>query len=199
MRPVSRNRDVRPARQGATPIYCLEMNPSIPRNNLTLGLLLAFSALNLTSLQTAHAGTEHSRYVATLEQTLNEDKQQFILRVGGFLAERQERTTHEACGSICSAPNGSLAVMVFTSDRTNSCPVMLGCPLSHPTITEDFIHSHPAFPPFGTFSGHDYEIGPGYLVRGSRMYYQNGRGTARRLAPPAEGHAEAADRRIVGP
>ena len=161
------------------------------RRNLLIHWLLFGCLATLTTTAEARARCLQPRHVQTIEQTSGESGQEFIVRVGRFLADRQAETGHESCGSICSDPGGSMAVMVFTGDSPTRCPVVRGCPLTHMTLTKDFIHSHPDNMFMGFFSGMDYEVGPGYLVRGKDMFYQSGRGTKRRWPTPGTSQIDA--------
>ena len=153
-------------------------------------------ALVLAGVDAVAATPGPASLVATLRQAPPESKEQFLLRVGGYMAGRQRQTGHETCGSICRTDAGELAVMLFTSRRSHWCRMNYGCPLSHPYLTAETIHSHPVFGG-GTFSRSDYRLGPGYLVRGRRMFYQAGPGTA--VPFPAAGVEDCNSLRCRGP
>lgn len=137
-------------------------------------------------------------FVAELHQRVDERPDGFLRRLGQYLAERQARTGYEGCANICRSDSGGLGVMVFTSSANNWCKVSNGCPLTHPHLTADTIHSHTnsrwsRFWSSG-FSPQDYSLGSGYLVVGTRMYYQHGHGTQARVLMQKEGAGYLATR-----
>lgn len=154
----------------------------VPHHAAAIVLLAAALATGTATAADTAAGT--ASLVTTLRQSPPESKEQFLLRVGAWMADRQAETGHESCGSICQTSGGELAVMLFTSQRSHWCRMNFACPLSHPHMTAETIHSHPVSPGGGSFSRSDYRLGPGYLVRGRRMYYQNGPGTAAPFPAP---------------
>lgn len=166
--------------------------------------LMAFAALAKDRVLIIHS--PFATYLGRIDQAPRESKEQFVDRVAASLSAYTARTTFEACGSICTSPQGG-SILLFTGRSQISCPAMSGCPLGGYTLSEDFIHSHPHATRvelnevdadsvntrrriFKTragrnlsvaprrFSAQDYEIGPGYMVYRDELWYQHGRGTA---------------------
>lgn len=141
-------------------------------------------------------------FVAELHQRIDEMPDAFLWRLGQYMAERQARTGHESSANICKSDSGKLGVMVFTSSAKNWSKVSNGCPLTHPHMTAETIHSHTnsrwsRFLSSG-FSPQDYNLGSGYLVVGPRMYYQHGHGTQTQVVMPEEGVGYVATRKAPG-
>jgi hypothetical protein len=168
---------------------------------------LVFSAAFSASAQSEEPLVVSPDLVAQLYQNTNETQSQFLYRVANTMRQETARTGYEVCGDLCSGPKGQ-GISVFTARSQVSCPVLRGCPLATPQMTNVFIHTHPektrvklneqdvSYINHGRtffkkkvgrslsvipsrFSPEDYDIGPGYMVYGLRVYYQSGRGTQR--------------------
>ena len=141
--------------------------------------------------------------VDTLLQDDHETSLQFFHRVTQTLRGLTQTTGHEYGGQLCSAPHGRLGMFVSTSNQRMYVHPVYGCPLQTPNMLGYIIHSHPepglsiSFvindkdkdKPFKKqfnymsakgqrrFSNSDYKLGPGYIVAGRYLIYQQGHGT----------------------
>lgn len=169
-----------------------------------LGLLLALlPAVSMAQ----HKWDLH--YLNTIKQGANETPDQFLVRVGMYLRDYTAQSGFEACGSICTSDEGQ-SVMIFTGQSQVVCPISFGCEGEQYTLSPKTIHSHPpswrvvlneldaklvnekrrlfkkkagnamTFSP-SKFSPEDYDLGPGYMVNGNNLWFQEGKGTARLL------------------
>lgn len=155
--------------------------------------------------------------VATVVAEPGESDEAFLLRRGKLFRGYTASTGFEACAQICRAPDGRLGLSVYTSGSQIGCAIINKCPEGM-VETGESIHSHPqarairsnaadrAFmrarrpgahvPRYqvlgveqkSRFSAVDYASGPGYLVDGDVMLYQNGYGKVRQVGviPPAD-------------
>ena len=137
--------------------------------------------------------------------TPTETRDQFMARVGVFLAQYTKATGWEACGMLQQAQDGSGWGINLTTNGSQVACVQTHYELPGYTPTGEGIHSHPAshsvrlsrqdarlgrgmcgshlgVSPF-SFSGPDYAAGPGWLVtpaeplRSAKLLYQSGKGT----------------------
>lgn len=155
-------------------------------------------------------------YLTTIKQSTHETPDQFLVRVGMYLRDYTAQSGFEACGSICTSDTGQ-SIMLFTGKSQVMCPISFGCEGEQYTLSPKTIHSHPAnwrvvlndldaqllnerrrvfkkkpgramsFSP-NRFSPDDYDLGPGYMVNGDRLWFQEGKGTERILflLPPSK-------------
>lgn len=151
----------------------------------------------------AGGGTVAERELILMESGPQEEKIDFLKRVGALLVAHSDRTGHEACGQVCQNWDSTqLAVQVVTNDAHIMCAMWTTCPTGYLPTGEN-IHSHcpgprrlransadmalsgnrikrgsqlkPCDP--GSFSLQDYAAGPGYLATPQRLLFQSGRDT----------------------
>lgn len=171
---------------------------------ITLGAMFAFC---FTASAKEASWIVSASYVAELHQGVEETYSQFLRRVAKAMRDETARSGFEVCGDMCVGPKGH-AIMIFTGKSQVMCPVMRGCPLAVPNMTNIFLHTHPQINYIQLnerdvryinrkrkifkknvgqsmtvsprkFSRDDYKVGPGYMIYRSEIYYQEGRGTQR--------------------
>lgn len=154
-----------------------------------------------------------------------ENKEQFMARVGGFLAAYTSNTGWEACGMIQQAEKGEgWAVRLITNGSQIGC-AQIEFDTPGYVNTEEGIHSHPEQQSLRisvqdqrllgiscgdyrtvnpqNFSPRDFANGSGYLVvpktmfKSPRLVFQNGRGTEQVVAT-LNGQAEAPNSNVYG-
>ena len=142
--------------------------------------------------------------------TPTETRDQFMARVGVFLAQYTKATGWEACGMLQQAQDGSGWAVNLTTNGSQVACVQTHYELPGYTETTAGIHSHPdtysvrlsrqdsllgrggcgehlSVYPF-LFSDPDYAVGPGWLVtpagtvRSAKLLYQSGKGTETTVA-----------------
>lgn len=178
-------------------------------------LFLALSSTSVGAHETANSDKPPEFKLAHQElgafvSTPTETRDQFMVRVGVFLAQYTKKTGWEACGMLHKAQDGSgWAVNVTTNGSQVAC-VHTHYNLPGYTETTAGIHSHPdtysvrlsrqdsllgrggcgghlSVYPF-LFSDPDYAVGPGWLVtpagtvRSAKLLYQSGKGTETTVA-----------------
>lgn len=154
--------------------------------------------------------------ITTFQSEAGETKEAFVLRVARWMRTYTDSSSFEACGPLMAADGGGWAVPVFTNLAQMGC-AMPPVEMDGFAQSDETIHSHPnahAIEPNardlvflrgqsrrfdGTkrhrhstnpneFSATDYAGGPGYLVTGTQLLHQRGKGTSRIVAeipPPA--------------
>lgn len=152
-------------------------------------------------IETKH-GTVKEREIEHFVSGPEENKLQFLGRVGDAMVRFSRRTRTEACGNICQYPDGRFAVLMVTNDAVTMCAHWYTCPNGAESVGE-YIHSHcpsgrrlearaadeiltRGGTPRGTlimcmdhdFSEWDYHAGPGYLATLRGLRFQSGKGTS---------------------
>ena len=148
--------------------------------------------------------------LTTLQSRQGEDLESFVLRAGVLFRNYTATMGYEACGLILQNGSGQWAIPVVTNHSQVAC-ALPEPDLEGFTQTGMTIHSHPtqstvvsnaadrAFASIrgkgssphrqhrrqsvnpNAFSSVDYASGPGYLVVGDRVMFQQGRGTEREV------------------
>lgn len=159
-------------------------------------------------IETKH-GTVKEREIELFVSGPEEDKLQFLGRVGEAMVRFSRRTRTEACGNICRYPDGRFTVLMVTNDAVTMCAHWKTCPDGAKPVGEN-IHSHcpsgrrlearaadeiltRGGTPRGTlimckdhdFSEWDYHAGPGFLATLQGLRLQEGKGTSTFVAPLA--------------
>lgn len=204
------------------------MNPLSYIRTTLLGLVLATPAL-AHEQPTPDTQTFELVYQAggAFVSTPQEDKHQFLTRVGSYMASYTRYTGWEACGQIMARTDGpGWAVNILTNGSQVACAQVTYAMDGYEDSGEG-IHSHPArnsvrlsvqdvrmrgsnicgshirvFPQ--AFSEPDYAVGPGYLVTPAdgftraKLMYQAGKGTETRVATLSDKNVGAPDSTLLG-
>ena len=152
----------------------------------------------------------------TLIAAPNESDEQFLLRAGLTFRDFTSASGFEACAQLCHSPEGLAGLLITTNSSHIGCAVVDRCPLGM-LPSGLTIHSHPQQPNYlvneadrvflaarhpeqaigkrsrrtvsiqAGFSFYDYQWGPGYLVDGNLLRYQEGPKSTRIIGslPPA--------------
>lgn len=140
--------------------------------------------------------------LSTFQSTAGESKDAFILRIAPVIDEWTAQNHAEACGAI-TVKDGLYAVVITTQGSQVQCDsimVMKGWTaigetvhshsmpenkdgilyITHATsvVSEGHLHQGERIRPVYGFSGGDYVTGPGYVILGRNVLYQNGPGTS---------------------
>jgi hypothetical protein len=171
-------------------------------------LTFAALALAVTSACAADFGTKPQMngpikvdFVRQVVQNPGESKAEFINRTAVFLDNWVRENKEEACGQIASNADGNLSVVLVTVHSHAACGEPAGAVVEGYKWMGETIHVHPYFRSYvvsdadqrmgdgeigrriaiepAHFSHMDYASGPGYLVTGGKLLYQNGVGTSK--------------------
>lgn len=136
--------------------------------------------------------------LAAMVSRPGEGKQEFLLRAGANMSAFTEQTHVETCSIIYQSPDKGHALLITTSGSQLGC-AYLESPMHGFTATDETIHTHPSrksgsitardrlflggeargamsgeFEP-NRFSEADYDMGPGYMVSGDTVRFQDGK------------------------
>lgn len=145
--------------------------------------------------------------VATVVSREAENEQAFLLRAAPVLRDFTASTGFESCAQLCRNDR-RIGLAVYTSGSHIGCMVVNICPRGM-METGETMHSHSSkksftpntadriFAPFrkqrapklevpspgevAIFSRADYKAGPGYVVDGGVLWYQQGAGTDQKI------------------
>lgn len=154
--------------------------------------------------------------VGSLIASPGESDERFLLRAGSTFRDFTAVSGFEACAQLCHSPEGLAGLLITTNNSHIGCAVVDRCPLGM-LPSGLTVHSHPQQPTYlvneadrvflaarhpeqaigkrsrrtvstqAGFSLYDYQWGPGYLVDGDLLRYQEGRKSTRiigSLPPP---------------